>query len=149
MKRILLLCLLVVCGCRRHAPAPIPEHNYGAVAVGSTPNAPLAATGSTPANGLAAKTSPCTIRSAYINNNTGSNAWAVISDSTAIPTGFTTMVGIPVLLPANSGVILGTDFFGTGGWTTATGCSVGISTVGSSGSFTAAGASFDILVNGT
>jgi hypothetical protein len=112
---------------------------------GASSSTGIASTGTTQANGLVVKTTAGYIVSIYVYNTTASNVWAIMANQITIPSGFTTIIGIPVLIPASSAVVLGTDFFGTGGILFSTGISIGIST--SEASYSAGGASFDILVN--
>lgn len=120
-------------------------------------------TGLTEANGIVCKASAAHVRSCYVFNNTQANAWAVFADSTQIPTSFVNnqdastsdsgpgMISTPYLVPTQSGVIIGTDYFGVDGWYTTTGFAVGMSTTSSQGDagtdagwFAAAGNYFDI-----
>lgn len=122
------------------APTQPPPHRFGA-----SSSSGLATTGTTQANGLVVKTSAGYIVSLYVYNTTASNVWAVLANQITIPTGFTTIIGTPVLVPASSAVILGNDFFGQGGFLFSTGISVGITT--SEASYSAGGASFDITAS--
>lgn len=122
---------------------------------------PLCSTGSSLANGLACKTDAgAHVRACHFVNTTDSGAWVELADLTVAPTTYSNtladagngpgMVGDPFYIAANSDLRVGTDFFGVDGWLTGTGFSVGVSTTapGDAGTFTAAGASFQITCNG-
>lgn len=156
MKRYLQSCalwalvVLALVGCKHPRPFVPPQDTSESDAgphrhFGISSSAGLATTGSTQANSLIVKTSAGYIVSLYVYNSTGSNVWAVMANQITAPTAFTTMIGTPILIPASSGVILGNDFFGQGGFLFSTGIVIGITT--SEASYTAAGASFDISVS--
>ena len=129
------------------ASNPMNVTSVGSSGGGGASSNILASTGTTPAAGLVAKSSAGVIQSTYVYNSTAVNCWLVIANQTAAVSAFTG-VGTPYLVPAGNAVVLGTDFFGTAGWSMSTGSSVGMTST-RNGAYTSCGAtSSDIQVNG-
>ena len=126
---------------------PMAVTTVGSSGGGGSSSNILASTGTTPAAGLVAKSSAGVIQSTYVYNSTAVNCWLVIANQTAAVSAFTG-IGTPYLVPAGYAVVLGTDFFGTSGWSLSTGISLGMTST-RNGAYTSCGAtSSDIQVNG-
>jgi hypothetical protein len=160
---------VVVLSQPKPTPSPDASAALGASYAGTnnpTGMNPLCTTGPALANGLVCKTTgPATVRSCHFFSSSDAGAWAALADLTVIPTSFAQgmdagasdagpgLVGDPIYLTAQADRIVGTDYFGTSGWQTTTGFSVGISTVGpvvdgGGTPFTAAANAFQITCNG-